>query len=65
MPSRFHASKTPCLGWISEREVFEKGLAGFHRLVTKSSRSIVDIAEMLGQIISWALRCEGAEVAWR
>ena len=56
MPSRFHASKTPCLGWISEREVFEKGLAGFHRLVTKSSRSIADIAEMLGQIISWALR---------
>ena len=28
--------------------------SGFHKLVTKSSRQIVEITNMLGQIISWA-----------
>ena len=27
---------------------------GFHKLVTKSSRQLVEITNMLGQIISWA-----------
>ncbi|CAL1166140.1 unnamed protein product [Cladocopium goreaui] len=40
VPHMFHPSKTPCLG--------------FHKLVTKSSRQIVEITNMLGQIISWA-----------
>lgn len=41
VPHMFHPSKTPCLG--------------FHKLVTKSSRQIVEITNMLGQIISDAI----------
>jgi len=41
VPHTFHASKTPCLG--------------FHKLVTKSSRQMVEITNMLGQIIGDAL----------
>jgi len=38
VPQRFHASRTPCLG--------------FHKLVTKSSRQLMDISGMFGSVIT-------------
>lgn len=40
----------PTIGRVSNSPFF----SGFHKLVTKSSRQIVEITNMLGQIISWA-----------
>jgi len=49
VPHKFHATRTPCLG--------------FHRLVTHTSRQLVDIATMLGLTIGDAIERMDAALA--